>query len=50
MSVLLAACLITAVHDGDTLTANCQQRKAPITIRVAVSDRPETVIVSTEDR
>jgi endonuclease YncB( thermonuclease family) len=41
MSVLLAACLITAVHDGDTVTANCQQRAKPISVRVAGIDAPE---------
>lgn len=39
--ILLAACIILAVHDGDTLTAKCDKRVRPIVVRVAEIDAPE---------
>lgn len=41
MSILLAACLILAVHDGDTVTAKCEGRAHLMTVRVAEIDAPE---------
>ena len=41
MSVLLAACIVTAVYDGDTLTAKCEKRASPVRVRVAGIDSPE---------
>jgi len=41
MSILLAACIILAVHDGDTLTAKCEKRVKPLVLRVAEIDAPE---------
>ncbi len=41
MSVLLAACIVIAMHDGDTLTVKCTQRVRPLVIRVLGIDAPE---------
>lgn len=41
MSLTLLLCTIIAVHDGDTLTANCQKRAKPVVIRLAEVDAPE---------
>ncbi len=41
MSLLLAACIVLGVHDGDTLTARCQGRARDLTVRVAEVDAPE---------
>lgn len=39
MSIILAACLVIAVADGDTLTARCGQQQ--IKVRLAEIDAPE---------
>lgn len=39
MSIILAACLVIAVVDGDTLTALCDQQQ--VKVRLAEIDAPE---------
>lgn len=46
MSVLLAACLIIAVHDGDTVTASCPTRRHALVLRVSGVDAPEMAAFS----
>lgn len=41
MSILLAACLVVAMHDADTATVRCPQRAKTTTVRVAGIDAPE---------
>ena len=40
-SILLAACIVVAMHDADTLTVRCPQRVKQMTVRVAEIDAPE---------
>jgi endonuclease YncB( thermonuclease family) len=41
-TLLLAACLVLSVSDGDTMKVQCPQRVNPVTVRVAAIDAPET--------
>lgn len=40
-TILLAACLVLSVSDGDTLKAQCPERKAVVTVRLLGIDAPE---------
>lgn len=39
--LLLTACVVVKVHDGDTLTVQCPKRVNPIVLRIAEIDAPE---------
>ena len=40
-AIVLLACTITSIHDGDTMTVHCPTRVHPIVVRVAEIDAPE---------
>jgi endonuclease YncB( thermonuclease family) len=40
-AIVLLACLVVSVSDGDTLKAQCPERKAVVTVRLQGIDSPE---------
>jgi endonuclease YncB( thermonuclease family) len=45
-TLAVGACIVTAVHDGDTLALKCANRVNPVKIRVMEIDAPEMAAFS----